>query len=408
MTELLVPAGGIEQLRHALHYGADAVYLGGERFGLRERAENFPGVDLASAVSLAHEYGKKAYVTANALVHQGDLPAFRSFCEDLENIGADAAIVSDPSAIAILRETAPHVAIHISTQASIVNAESARLYHSLGASRVVLARELTLDEIASIRAATPHDLELEVFVHGAMCIAYSGRCLISNYLVGRDANRGHCTQPCRWKWSLQEETRPGEYFPIEESGGHSFILSSADLNMLSHLDELREAGVNSIKIEGRVKGAFYVATVTNAYRRVLDGDPACLWQDELETVSHRPYHTGFFYGTPVQSYEGKEYTQTCDFVGSVIGSTPCGDKMFRTSFMLRNRLFRNDALEILSPTRGIIHVNAADLMDENGLPCRIASNNSQRYSFVSEYDLEPLDIIRKRRSDPNVQAGRTD
>ena len=213
--ELLVPAGGIEQLRYALHFGADAVYLAGERFGLRERAENFHGVDLPYGVALAHEHGKKAYIAANSLVHEGDFSAFRDYVQQLGDIGVDAAIVSDPSAIELLRELAPQVAIHISTQASVVNAHTARLYHSLGAKRIVLARELTLREISAIRDGIPDDLELEVFVHGTMCIAYSGRCLISNYLVGRDANRGGCTQPCRWKWSLQEETRPGEHFPIE-------------------------------------------------------------------------------------------------------------------------------------------------------------------------------------------------
>ncbi|MDO4399321.1 MAG: U32 family peptidase [Coriobacteriia bacterium] len=407
MMELLAPAGGMEQLRHALHYGADAVYLGGSRFGLRERADNFPGVELASAISLAHEHGKKAYVTTNALIHQHDLMDFRAYCEDLEAMGADAAIVSDPSAIGALRKHAPHVAIHISTQASIVNAYTARLYHDLGASRVVLARELTLEEIAAIRANTPADLEIEVFVHGAMCIAYSGRCLISNYLVGRDANRGHCTQPCRWKWSLQEETRPGEYFPIEEDGKRSFVMSSADLNMLEHLDELQAAGVDSIKIEGRVKGAYYVATVTNAYRRVLDGESPDRWKDELHAVSHRPYHTGFYYGTPAQSYDGKEYFQTCDFVGTVIESTPIGDETYRTAFVLRNRLFKDDELEVLSPTRGILRIHAHDLTDEDGLPCRTATHNARRYEITSEFQLSPLDIIRKRRGDPDVQAGRS-
>ena len=407
MMELLAPAGGMEQLRHALHYGADAVYLGGSRFGLRERADNFPGVELASAISLAHEYGKKAYITANALIHQHDLPVFHQFCEELEAMGADAAIVSDPSTIGILRKRAPHVAIHISTQASIVNAETARLYHDLGASRVVLARELTLEEIAAIRANTPSGLELEAFVHGAMCIAYSGRCLISNYLVGRDANRGHCTQPCRWKWSLQEETRPGEYFPIEEDGKHSFIMSSADLNMLEHLDALQAAGVDSIKIEGRVKGAYYVATVTNAYRKVLDGESPKHWKDELDAVSHRPYHTGFYYGTPVQSYDGKEYSQTCDFVGTVIDSTPTGDGTYQTTFVLRNRLYKDDELEVLSPTHGIVKIHAHNLADEEGLPCLTATHNAKRYEITSEHQLEPLDIIRKRRSNPDVQAGRT-
>ena len=404
--ELLTPAGGMEQLRYALHFGADAVYLAGERFGLRERAENFHGVDLPYGVALAHEHGKKAYIAANSLVHEGDFSAFRDYVQQLGDIGVDAAIVSDPSAIELLRELAPQVAIHISTQASVVNAHTARLYHSLGAKRIVLARELTLREISAIRDGIPDDLELEVFVHGAMCIAYSGRCLISNYLVGRDANRGGCTQPCRWKWSLQEETRPGEHFPIEEDGQHSFILSSADLNMLDHLDELRRAGVNSVKIEGRVKGAYYVGVVTNAYRQVLDGKPATNYASELDTVSHRPYHTGFYFGTPAQSYEGREYSQTCDFIGGVSSCVPDEGSGYRISFTLRNRVYRDDVLEVLSPGHDVRIAHCSDLRDEDGYPCAIADHNAQRYSFVCEIPLAPLDILRKRRSDPAIQAGR--
>ena len=285
--ELLVPAGGLEQLRYALHFGADAVYLAGDRFGLRERAENFPGVHLASAVALAHEAGKKVHVAANSLIHQHDLSAFREYCAMLGEIGADAAIVADLSAIATLRDVAPTVDIHVSTQASVVNAATAKIYYEMGAKRVVLARELSLDEIVAIRADVPADLELEAFVHGAMCIAYSGRCLISDYLVGRDANRGNCTQPCRWGYALHEKTREGEYFPIEQDERGSYIMNSKDLNMLAHLDDMARAGIDSIKIEGRNKKAYYVACVVNAYRNVLDGAEAQRWLSELETVSHR-------------------------------------------------------------------------------------------------------------------------
>ena len=404
--ELLIPAGGLEQLRAALHFGADAVYLSGDRFGMRQRAENFRGVNLASAIALAHEHGKKAYVAANTLVHQGDLPAFREFLTLLGEMGADAAIVSDLSAIETLQEVSPNVAIHISTQASVVNAQTARLFYRMGAKRIVLARELTLREIAEIRDAAPDDLELEAFVHGAMCIAYSGRCLISDYLVGRDANRGACTQPCRWKWSLQEETRPGEYFPIEEDGGHSFILSSADLNMLEHIDDLKAAGIDSLKVEGRVKGAFYVATIANAYRRVLDGASAATLRAELDTVSHRPYSTGFFYGTPAQSYDGREYVQTCDFVGTVASCVPEGNGVYRASFDLRNRIYRDDALEVLSPGRDVFTVRASDLQDEFDMPCAEAIHNAHRYSFVCETPLAAQDMLRKRRTDPDIQAGR--
>ena len=394
--ELLAPAGGMEQLRTALHFGADAVYFAGEAFGLRNRAQNFSGVELAAAVALAHEHGKKAYVAANALVHQGDLPAFREYIRVLGEIGADAAIVSDLSAIPLLKELAPNVAIHLSTQTSVVNAQSARFYHSLGVKRIVLARELRLDEIRAIRQDTPDDLELEAFVHGAMCIAYSGRCLISDYLVGRDANRWSCTQPCRWKWSLQEETRPGEHFPIEQDGGYSFVLSSADLNMLGHLQEMRDAGICSLKIEGRVKGAAYVGTVVNAYRRVLDGSPAEEWADELDCVSHRPYHTGFYFGTPAQSYTGSEYSQTCDYIGSVVRCTPNEQGGYDIEFTLRNRLRKDERIEVVSSRSGIVRATAHGLRMPDGMPCLVADRNNERYVFTADTPLEPLDIIRRR------------
>ena len=403
--ELLAPAGGFEQLRYALHFGADAVYLSGKSFGMRARAENFHDLDLASAVALARETGRKAYIAVNTMVHQDDLPRFRDYIEMLAEIGPDAAIVSDLSAIPLFKQYAPDIAIHISTQASVTNARAAALYHELGAKRIVLARELTLDEIARIRTAVPEELELEVFVHGSMCIAYSGRCLISDYLVGRDANRGNCTQPCRWKWSLQEETRPNEHFPIEEDGGHSFILSSADLNMIEHIEELKKAGVDSLKIEGRVKGAYYVATIVNAYRRVIDGCDPTVVRPELDTVSHRPYHTGFFFGTPAQSYDGAEYTQTCDFVGCVSRCEQVADG-YRIAFVMRNRIYRDDTLEILSPGKNAFTVQARDLRDCEDNPVAKADHNAMEYSFVSDVPLHPLDVIRKRRTDPNIQAGR--
>ncbi len=404
--ELLAPAGGLDQLRAALHFGADAIYLGGDRFSMRSRADNFAGVDIAFAIELAHEQGARAYVAANTLVHPGELNAYREHLAQLADAGADAVIVSDLAAIDIVREMKLGVPLHLSTQASVTNARAARMYHALGVRRIVLARELTIPEIAAIRKDTPADLELEVFVHGAMCIAYSGRCLISAYLNGRDANRGNCTQPCRWSWSLQEETRPGEYFPIEEDGKHAFILSSADLNMLAHLDELRAAGISSCKIEGRMKGAAYVATVTNTYRRVLDGANPAELAAELDTVSHRPYHTGFYYGTPAQSYDGKEYMQDCDYVGTVASCEALADGRFRLSFTLRNRIYKGDELEALTPGKPALRLRANELCDKDGFPVNAAIHNAQRYSFISETPLQTLDIIRKRRSDPKVQAGR--
>jgi putative protease len=332
--ELLAPAGGMEQLRAALHFGADAVYLGSSRFGLRTRADNFTPEQLRQAVQLAHARGAKVYVTANALIHPGDAEGFAAHLRDVQATGADAVLVSDLGAFAIAREAAPGLPLHVSTQASVTNAAAAQMYANLGAERVVLARELSLDEISRIREALDPTVQLEVFVHGAMCMAYSGRCLISNFLTGRDANRGSCAQPCRWSYALEEEKRPGEFFPMEEEQGRSFVLSSADLAMLDHLDDLRAAGVDSLKIEGRVKSAYYVSCIVNVYRQVLDGRPAAELHGELDAVSHRPYSTGFFYGNPQQALHGKEYSQTCDFIGTVEACEPVRDK--RSAFVAAN------------------------------------------------------------------------
>lgn len=268
--ELLAPAGGFEQLRYALYFGADAVYLACDKFGLRQRAQNFSLADMPRAVQMAHDAGAKVYVTLNAYLHDEDLSDLPEYLAALAAAGVDAFIVSDLGVFALAREHAPQVDLHVSTQASVSNVEAARMWHRLGAKRIVTAREMSLAEIAQLKAELP-DVEVEVFVQGAMCMAISGRCLISDYLTGRSANQGNCVQPCRWSYHLEEQTRPGELFPIEEDERGTYIMNSKDLNMLAHLDELIAAGVDSIKIEGRVKKAFYVATVVNAYRQVLDG-----------------------------------------------------------------------------------------------------------------------------------------
>lgn len=321
--ELLAPAGGMEQLECAVHFGADAVYLAGKRFGMRRRASNFDDAGIASAVKFAHEHGVKVFVTANTLMKDGDVAALPDFFAMLQNAGVDAAIVSDMGALSICKRTAPKLELHLSTQASCMNAEAAKAYYDLGVSRVVVAREMSLSDIARMRESIPDDLEIEAFVHGAMCMAYSGRCLMSDYMVSpsRGANNGHCAQPCRWKYTVVEETRPGEPFSIIEEDGGSFIMSSTDMNMLSHVRELSEAGVDSIKIEGRAKGAYYVASAVNAYRHVLDGEPADAWQAELETTSHRPYSTGFYFGTPGQNQGVKEYARDYQMVARVVS---CG------------------------------------------------------------------------------------
>lgn len=321
--ELLAPAGGMEQLECAVHFGADAVYLAGKRFGMRRRASNFDDAGIASAVKFAHEHGVKVFVTANTLMKDGDVAALPDFFAMLQNAGVDAAIVSDMGALSICKRTAPKLELHLSTQASCMNAEAAKAYYDLGVSRVVVAREMSLSDIARMRESIPDDLEIEAFVHGAMCMAYSGRCLMSDYMVSpsRGANNGHCAQPCRWRYTVVEETRPGEPFSVIEEDGGSFIMSSTDMNMLSHVRELSEAGVDSIKIEGRAKGAYYVASAVNAYRHVLDGEPADAWQAELETTSHRPYSTGFYFGAPGQNQGVKEYARDYQMVARVVS---CG------------------------------------------------------------------------------------
>ena len=396
--ELLAPAGGPDQFDAAMNFGADAVYLGGGSFGLRERADKFTLTQIGEAIEKAHALNRKVYVTVNALIHPRDTESLRSYLASLQELGADAFIISDLGALSIAREVAPDVALHISTQASCTNAEAAKMWHSLGAKRIVLARELTLDEIRILRSQIPDDLELEVFVHGAMCVAYSGRCLISDYLVGRDANRGNCSQPCRWSYSLQEETRAGQHFPIEEDGKATYIMSSTDMCMIEHLKELEEAGIDSVKIEGRMKGAYYVASVTNASRRVLNGEPASAYLPELETISHRPYSTGFFYGKPGQNYDGAEYSQTCDYVGMVISSEQTDKGTWRIGVDLRNRFFFEDTLEAISATHGIVaDIPLLTLNHADGYPVAAADRTRNIYLFETDRPLEVGDYLRRRR-----------
>ena len=356
--ELLAPAGGIEQLRAAVRFGADAVYLASDRFGMRARAANFALEDIPAAVEIAHAAGVKVHVTANILMEQGDLAALPDYFRALDAAGVDAFIIGDLGAAAIARRVAPRVALHVSTPASVANSEAARVWHSLGASRVVCAREMSLDDIARMREDMPADMEIEAFAHGAMCMAVSGRCLISSYLTGRSGNRGHCTQPCRWSYTLEEEKRPGEHFPIEEDGRGTFIMNAKDMNMLAHLDALRAAGVNSIKIEGRNKKAFYVASVVNAYRQVLDGAPVADFAPELEAVSHRPYGTGFFFGEAEQAPNYDGYEQQAMHVADVVAS----DAGTRTIVArCRNRFEEGEELEILSPRVPISRVVVRNL-----------------------------------------------
>lgn len=401
--ELLAPAGGMEQLRAAVAFGADAVYLAAEQFGMRARAANFRMDEIPAAVAFAHDHGVKVHVTCNILMHPDDIDGLPAFFRALDAAGVDAFIIGDVGAFAVAGEVAPRVERHVSTQASVANGAAARVWHSLGASRVVCAREMSLADIARLRQDAPPDLEIEAFAHGAMCMAVSGRCLISSYLTGRSGNKGHCTQPCRWSYQLgtaspaatrpdepaggdlgrpspasvvelpqsenaigiqgglksaptefameqpvefllEEEKRPGEFFPIEEDDRGTFIMNAKDLNMLAHLQALADAGVDSIKIEGRNKKAFYVATVVGAYRRVLDGEPPDEVADELLAVSHRPYGTGFYFSEAEQAPAYDGYEQETMHIADVVAGDP-----HHLYLLCRNRFAEGDELEVLAP-----------------------------------------------------------
>ncbi len=317
--ELLAPAGGKEQLEYAIRFGADAVYLACERFGMRKRASNFKVDDLPWVSAYAHERGAAVHVACNTVMHEGDLKELPAYFEAVQKAGVDALIISDMGAFALAKRYAPEVDLHVSTQASVSNSAAALAWHELGARRVVCAREMSLADIAAMHADLPDSLELEVFAHGSMCMSYSGRCIISDFLNGRPANGGHCTQPCRWEWKLEEPSRPGETFTLEEDERATYLFSSRDLNMLEHLKELEAAGVDSIKLEGRGRGAFYAATVTGAYRRVLDGEDPVAVASELETVSHHPYGTGFFFGPAHQAPYLRQSQSEWMWVAEVLG-----------------------------------------------------------------------------------------
>lgn len=345
--ELLAPAGNFEKFLTALHFGADAVYLAGARFGLRAFAGNFSPEEMTQAVKIAHEKHKKVYVTLNIIAKDKDFEGLDEYLKFLQDIGVDAVIVADLGMVAYIREHAPKIPVHVSTQANIINSYSARLMADLGAKRLILARELSLEEVKQIRENVPADVEIEVFVHGAMCMAYSGRCLLSNYLTGRDSNRGECVQACRWKYMIREVSRQDE-LEVQEDERGSYIFNSKDLNMLSHLQELKDIGVDSIKIEGRMKSPYYVATVVNAYRKALDmlpAKPSKELEAELEKASHRRYTTGFYYGDEQKQYtEDSMPVQDSEFV-AVVTKDSCGGEV---ELEMRNKFSIGDVLEILS------------------------------------------------------------
>ena len=423
--ELLAPAGGPEQLAYAIRYGADAVYLATERFGMRKRASNFTLADLPRVVAYAHERGVAVHVACNVVMKDGDLAELPAYLEAVERSGADALIVADLGALRLARRHAPHVQLHVSTQASVANAEAARTWWELGASRVVCAREMSVAQIAAMRATVPDELELEAFAHGSMCMAYSGRCLISDYLTGRSANEGNCTQPCRWAWELGEPSRPGQVFTAEEDptgedahgsagcgdarhGGATYLFNSRDLNMIEHLADLAAAGVDSIKLEGRGRKAFYTATVVGAYRRALDGAPVREVAPELEKVSHRPYSTGFYYGpahqAPVSDSSGSDWLWAAEVAGC--RDLPKGPFTWEADVLARNRFEPTDELEALSPGTAAQRLHIGELRwvheDEDGHdvaePVAVANRQMERYRFMCDAPLRAGDIVRVRRA----------
>lgn len=399
--EVLAPAGDEERFNAAINYGADAVYLGRKQFGMRSSPLNFDFEQLVSAVNAAHAKGIKVYLTCNTLPRNNEIPYFEQFVKEAVEAKLDALIVADIGLLMLIKRYAPDMEIHISTQTGIVNYVTARELYDLGAKRIVLARELSLDEIAEIRAKTSPDLDIEAFVHGAMCVSFSGRCLLSQYLVNRDANRGECAQPCRWGYHLVEEKRPGEFFPIFEDEKGTYILNAKDMCMIEHIDKLVAAGVTSLKIEGRAKSAYYVTVVTNAYRMAVDEyyknpDNFVLpdWiRDEVYKVSHRKYCNGFFFGTPEQSqyYENSGYIRKYDVVAVVEkcknGTVYCTQ---------RNRFFAGDTVELLAPSQKPVILILNKIFDENGNEIETANHAMMKFSFESDLIFPEGTVIRKQ------------
>ena len=393
--ELLAPAGDLERLKMALHFGADAVYLALERFGMRAFAGNFTPDGLREAVRMAHEKGAKVHVTCNTLPRDEELKDLPAALELIQDAGADAIIAADFGVMQLAKRYAPQVALHVSTQFGVVNSAAACALHDLGAERVVLARELHLDEIAAIRAKTPRDLEIEAFVHGAMCVSFSGRCLISNYMTGRDANRGQCAQPCRWEYGLVEKKRPGEVFTVVEDGG-TFLFNSRDMCMIEHLREVLQAGVTSLKIEGRMKSAYYVGAVTNAYRHALNAAargeaPDPVWARETEQISHRPYSTGFYFGEPGQYTSESAYFSGAEFCAVVEGV-----EQGRPLLTQRNKFSRGDVLELVTPDATPVAFTADDMRDPDGTPLQSVAHPMQPFTMPLPLDAAPLALVRRK------------
>ena len=393
MPELLAPAGDFECVKAAFAYGADAVYLGGWLLQLRAKKAGFDEKTLIKAIEYAHERGKRIYVTLNSFARNDEIEAAGEYGKYLHDLGVDAFIISDLGVLTAVKSACPDMEVHISTQANCQNWKTAETYYNLGAKRVVLGREMTLEDIAELKQKVPKDLEIECFVHGAMCMSYSGRCILSSYLNARSANRGECTQPCRWKYQLVEETRPGIYMPIEEEDGFTSILSSHDLCMIDHLDELTKAGIDSFKIEGRMKTEYYVATVVNAYRRAMDklsSNDYC--RAELDTISHRPYETGFYYGAVKHEHANDGINRaSCIFVGTVLESRPG-----QITVCQRNKFSVGDELEVLTPGEEFKKFTVTSIKNTEGESMQSAPNPKQTVILDCPLELKKDDMLRRR------------
>ena len=405
--ELLIPASSLEVLKVAVVFGADAVYIGGEAFGLRAKAKNFSMDEIREGIAFAHEHDVKVYITANILAHNNDLDGVRAYFEELKEIRPDALIISDPGVFMIAREVCPEIDIHISTQANNTNYGTYLFWHSLGAKRVVTARELSMEELTEIRSRIPKDLEMETFVHGAMCISYSGRCLLSNYFTGRNANMGACTHPCRWKYAIVEETRPGEYMPVYENERGTYIFNSKDLCMIEHIPELVESGIDSFKVEGRMKTALYVATVARTYRKAIDDylkSPKLYKQnmdwylDQISNCTYRQFTTGFFFGKPdetAQIYNNNTYVKEYTYLGIVGGC----DENGRYRIEQRNKFSVGERIEVMKPNGDNIEVTVRRIVNEDGEDMESAPHPKQILYIDLGQPLDIYDILRRKEEE---------
>jgi putative protease len=402
--ELLAPAGNLEKLKTAINFGADAVYLGGSKLNLRASADNFTIEELKEGLEYAHLRGKKVHVTLNVIPHNDDLNGIEDYITELYEVGVDAVLIADPGIMSIVREVAPKLEIHLSTQASNLNYKSAEFWHKIGIKRIVAAREMSLNELITLRKELPESCDIEAFVHGAMCMGYSGKCLLSNYITGRDSNRGTCTQPCRFKYHLYEEKEPGNYEKIDEDGNGMYFMNSKDLCMIEHIPELIEAGINSFKIEGRIKSSYYVASVVKAYRQAIDKyfedpknykyDPK--WLKELEKPSHRPYTTGFYFDEEIrQNYETSAYIHNYDMIGVV---RDYNKETHIATIQQRNKVFNGDFVEVLAIKGDNKIIKLEDMRKENGVEIETANRPQMIFTVKCSEELQVNDILVKSKN----------